>query len=107
MEIKLHVPFQKDGKTIDKINLNLQALKGRDLIKAEQEARAMGNTTLNPLYSMEGQAIVAAKASGLVPDDIFDLSGPDFVEITSQVNVFLNGWVLPESTPLETSGKPS
>ncbi|MFY0545452.1 phage tail assembly protein [Brevibacillus sp. H7] len=107
MEITLHKPIEKDGQTIGKVTLNLETLKGRHLVEAEQEARLRGNVSVNPLYTEEGKALVAAKASGLIVDDILDLAAPDFMRITTEVNIFLHGMGLPMTTPSESSEKQS
>lgn len=99
MKITLKKPVQIDGKKVDSITLNFDAMNGRKLIDAEKEARSRGNTLLNPLHaSLEGQAIVAAKLAGWKAEDIEDLDGPDFLEVTGQVSLFLNGLALPEMT---------
>ncbi|MBY0088393.1 phage tail assembly protein [Brevibacillus brevis] len=108
MIITFKKPTQIDGKEIKSITLDFDSMKGRKLIAAEKEARLRGNTLLNPLHaSLEGQAIVAAQASGWKVEDIEDLDGPDFMEVTGQVSLFLNGLALPEITPSETSEKQS
>lgn len=97
MEIQLRNPIQKDGKTIEKITLNLEGLKGSDIVEAEREARLRGDVSPNPIFSSGGLAVVAARASGLIPDDIESLSAPDFLEVTNTVSNFLYGWVLPKN----------
>jgi hypothetical protein len=94
MEIKLQKPLNKDGKTIKTISLNLDSLSGSDIISIERELRQRGDTSLNPLISSEGLAVVAARASGFVPEDIISLSAPDFIQVTGEVRNFLLGWVL-------------
>lgn len=99
--IKLKKPIVKDGKTIDSINLDLDSLSGNDMIKVEREARLRGDLSPNPLFSSEGLSIVAARASGLIPEDVIGLGAPDFVEVTNTVRNFLFGWVLPTSQQSE------
>ena len=88
---------QKDDKTIEEITLDLNGLKGSDIIAAERQTRALGETSPTPLFTATGQAVVAAKASGLIYDDIADLSAGDFVQVTTEVGNFLFDWVLPSS----------
>ncbi|MBO8136804.1 MAG: phage tail assembly protein [Desulfotomaculum sp.] len=107
MDIKLQKPFEKDGKTFEKLTLNLENLKGSDIVQAEQEARQRGDMSPNPLFSSEGLAIVAAKASGLIPEDILNLDAPDFLLVTNTVSNFLYGWVLPEKMRSEIYKKQS
>jgi hypothetical protein len=107
MEITLSKAIQKDGQEIQKLTLDLDKLRGADIVRAEREARMRGDLSPNPVFSTEGLAIVAAKASGMIPEDIMDLSAPDFLLVTNTVNNFLYGWVFPTSTQSETSEKPS
>lgn len=105
MKIKLVNPIHVDDKTISDLELNLAALKGKDIIQIEREARVGGDVSPNPLFSSAGLAIAAAKTSGLKKEEIEDLSAPDFVQVTTAVSNFLYGWVLPSTTtaPSESS----
>ncbi len=94
MEITLQKPFVKDGKTIEKLTLNLESLTGHDLVKAEKVARTFGEEAANPLFTQTGLAVVAAQVSGFAVDDILELSAPDFLLVTNTVGNFLFGWVL-------------
>lgn len=91
MEITLKKPLLKDNKEIDKLVLNLDGLSGHDLIAIENELRERGNQSLKPLGTTEGTAVIAAKASGLLPEDIMGLGAFDFLEVTSSVFIFLFG----------------
>ena len=93
--IPLSKPINKGDQEITSITLDFNSLKGSDLIKAEQECRLDGNVSLQPFYTSHGQAYVAAKASGLVPEDIMDLAAPDFIQVTTEVSNFLYGWISP------------
>lgn len=94
MIIKLSVPLNKDGNQITELSLDLNKLTGRDMIDAEQEARALGDNTFHPLSGQKGLAVIAAKATGLVVDDLLSLVAPDFLVVTSTVNNFLFAWGL-------------
>lgn len=94
MEISLQKPFQKDGQNINKLSLTIEKLTGNDIMKVEKELSLRGNNSANPLFSTEGLAIIAAKASGQITEDIFNLSAPDFLMVTNSVSNFLFGWAL-------------
>ncbi|WP_409176662.1 phage tail assembly protein [Brevibacillus fortis] len=94
MEIKLIEPLMKDGNSIEELSLNLNKLTGRDMIDAEEEARALGDNTFHPLNGQKGLAVIAAKATGLLVDDILSLAAPDFLIVTNTVNNFLFAWGL-------------
>jgi hypothetical protein len=105
MEIKLQKPIERDGQNIKTLNLDLEKLTGHDLIKAEQEARAMGDNSLNPLFGSQGLAAVAARAGGIIMDDIMALPGPDFLQVINTVSSFLYGWVVGDDTNVEGGDK--
>lgn len=94
MEIKLSYPFEKDGKKLESLSLDLMKLSGHDIVSAEQEARMRGDASPNPLFSSQGLAIIAGRASGLIVDDILALKAPDYLLITNEVSNFLYGWML-------------
>lgn len=104
-KVKLITPFEKDGQKIEVIELNLSKLKGSDLVQVEQQMRIQGDLSPDPLFSSGGLATIAARVSvpGLLPDDIKELSAPDFLTVTNTVKNFLYGWALPESMRSETS----
>lgn len=106
-KIKFIKPLDKDGQKIEEIKLNLSELTGADLVQVERQARMQGDLTPDPLFSSEGLAIIAARVSGLLPEDIKGLYAPDFLSVTNTVKNFLFGWVLPESMRSQTSEKPS
>ncbi|MGF9907266.1 phage tail assembly protein [Brevibacillus porteri] len=94
MNIKLIEPLVKDGNSIEELTLDLKKLTGRDMIDAEEEARALGDNTYHPLNGQKGLAVIAAKATGLLVDDILSLAAPDYLVVTNSVNNFLFAWGL-------------
>ncbi|USG67449.1 phage tail assembly protein [Brevibacillus ruminantium] len=102
MEIKLSKPLLRDGQTVETLKLDMNELKGADLVQAEREARLRGDISTDPLFSSEGLSIVAAKVSGVLPEDIQQLAAPDFLMVMNTVKNFLYGWVLPTNSPSET-----
>lgn len=104
MKIKLKKPLTRDGKAVEELELRLEDLTGADVLSAEQEARMRGDASPNPLFSSQGRAILAARAAGIIVDDIIALSAPDFMLVTTEVGNFLFGWgylVLPQSNSEE------
>lgn len=95
MEIKLNKPIEKDGKTIDTLELNTSGFTGRDVIDIERQVRASGDLmNPNPIFSQYGFAVAAAKMSGLIVDDILELDAADFLLVTTKVSHFLYSTVL-------------
>jgi hypothetical protein len=104
ISIPLSAPIKVGDNEITKLTLDLDSLTGNSLIAAEKEARMRGDTSVKPLLSMEGLAILAAKLAGVKPEDIMGLKAPDFLLVTETVSNFLFSWVLPSLTVPESSG---
>lgn len=79
------------GNEVTEIELNFENLTGKQLIKAEREARANGDQTPSVFLSMNFQAAVAAKLIGVPVDDIEDLPATDFRNLVVPVASFLLG----------------
>lgn len=88
-EVKLTKPIEIDGKKIEVIKLNLEELKGSDIIEVERELRAKG-IQFN-ILSQETQLAIAARASGIIADDLQKLHWSDFLDVTAHVQLFLIG----------------
>lgn len=106
-KVILRKPIEKDGQSIREIELNFDDLKGNDLVHAERQARMRGDISPDPLFSSEGLAVIAARVSGQIPEDILGLLAPDFLQVTNTVKNFLYDWASPMSTQSETSEKQS
>ncbi len=65
-------------------------IKGATLLMCEKKAKEVDNTIVVPQLSMVYQAHVAAAAASMRYDDIINLSGPDFMAVTTRVSRFLN-----------------
>lgn len=102
MLIKLKKSLIVDEKSRNTLHLDFDKLTGNDIIEAEREARLKGEYQ-NPLHTSQGYAIVAGKASGIIPEDICSLSAPDFVKVTGAAKNFLLEWVLEEQMELSNS----
>ena len=77
------------GKDTTSISLDFEKITGNDLLKAEKEARAMGDQSPSVFLSMTFQAVIAAKLIGMPPDDILTLPAQDFRNIVFPVANFL------------------
>lgn len=90
MKVKFKDPFDFEGKKYEGIDLNLDALTGRDLINAESESTAiMGRPAID--LDKTYQACIAARAASVPVDMILSLPARDFSHITSEVQSFLLG----------------
>lgn len=87
--ITLTKALKVKGKDTTSISLDFDKITGNDLLKAEKEARAMGDQSPSVFLSMTFQAVIAAKLIGVPPDDILALPAQDFRNIVFPVANFL------------------
>lgn len=91
MLVKLSSPAQLNGKAYTEINLELETLKGKDLIELESGFRKLYRGEYIPVANIDAryQILVAGRVSGINPNDLGELQAPDFVEVCSAVQNFL------------------
>lgn len=89
--IKLNKPTKVNGSEVSEINLDLESLKGRDLIELESGFRSTHRGEYIPVLNidMRYQAWVAGRVSGFNHEDLLDLYAPDFSAMCSEVQSFL------------------
>lgn len=87
--IKLIEPLDVNGEKITEINLNLDKLNGQDVMKIEDELFAEGyQYGFDTFWNQKVLVKIAAKASGILADDLITLSSRDFVNLTFEVRNF-------------------
>ena len=90
--IKLSAPTKINGSEISEINLDLESLKGRDLIEAEQTFKTLHRGFYPSLnWETRYQALIASRACGINPQDLEELAAPDWVNVCTEVQNFLLG----------------
>lgn len=89
MNIIFDKPITFEGKTFEKLEVNLESLTGQHLIDATTEARALGDKSPVMELSKIYQAVLAAKASNTSADMIIALPAKEFSRITLAVVNFL------------------
>jgi len=89
--IKLTRPQKINGSELTEISLDLDNLKGRDLLELETGFRARHRGEYIPVahIDMRYQAHVAGRVCGINPDDLAELAAPDFAAICAEVQSFL------------------
>jgi tail assembly chaperone E/41/14-like protein len=89
--IKLSKPTKLNGSELTEINLDLESLKGKDLIELETAFRNLYRGVYVPVLSIDlrFQALVAGRVSGINPEDLGELRAPDFNAMCSEVQNFL------------------
>ncbi|MGP7817773.1 hypothetical protein [Niallia sp. 01092] len=78
----LQSPITIDGKTIKKINLDLDKIDGQALLELP---------SMDSVNTPKGIMQLAAKSAEMIPDDLATLKGPDAFEVMSIIRVFLHG----------------
>jgi hypothetical protein len=91
MIIILTKPYTFEGVEHQKLNCDFDRLIGDDFIKAESEARLMGDRNMMLESSKLYQACVVAKAAKVPVDLIKSLPGKDFNRVTVEAQNFLLG----------------
>lgn len=97
-KIKLNKPLQYKGQSISEIELNLEEMKGRDLIEIETQMNADGKFLVTD-FSKAYQVKIAAKAAKIPAEELENLSARDFNKVTSAVQLFLVGSDSPGPAP--------
>jgi hypothetical protein len=89
--IKLTKPTQINGSEITEVNLDLETLRGRDLMELENGFRKFYRGEFIPALNLDSrfQVWVAGRVSGINHEDLGELYAPDFVAICSEVQNFL------------------
>lgn len=89
--IKLSKSTQINGSELTEINLDLESLRGRDLMELENGFRKYYRGEFVPAIHLDSrfQIWVAGRVSGINHEDLGELSAPDFVNICSEVQNFL------------------
>jgi len=91
--IKLSRPTKINGSELTEINLDLETLKGKDLMELETSFRKLYRGDYVPVLNIDirYQCLVAGRVSGINPDDLSELYAPDFSSVCSEVQSFLLG----------------
>ena len=76
---------------LDKIDELLEKATGADFIKAERQARLLGDTTPSIVFSAKFQAVLLANLMGVPTEDVEDLPMQKFIAAIAKVNAFLFG----------------
>lgn len=91
MILKLSKPTKINGSELTEINLDLDTLKGRDLMELETGFRKMYRGEYVPVINIDAryQCHVAGRVSGINPEDLGELYAPDFAAMCAEVQSFL------------------
>lgn len=84
-------PTQLNGKEYSVIEMDLESLKGKDLIEMEGAFRVLYKGEYIPVPDMDSRylAIIAGRCSHINPKDLEELDAPDFKSVCTEVRNFL------------------
>lgn len=88
VRITLAKSIETTNGIVTEVNLDFDSLTGQDIIDAEKEFTSKGGTALMKENSKMYQAVIAAKVSGIIYDDLLLCTAKDFSNITLQVQNF-------------------
>ena len=91
MRIPLRKPIAWEGVTHEALELDLDALTGRDLMKVSRELRVAGEHVLHPETDDRYIVAVAARAAKVPVELLHELPARDFVRVKTEVQGFLLG----------------
>jgi hypothetical protein len=89
--IKLSKPTKINGSELTEINLDLESLRGKDLIELETTFRNLYRGVFVPVLNIDlrYQTLVAGRVCGINPEDLGELYAPDFTAMCTEVQNFL------------------
>jgi Phage tail assembly chaperone proteins, E, or 41 or 14 len=89
--LKLTRPTQINGSEITELTLDLESLRGKDLMELESGFRKFYRGEFVAALNLDSryQLWIAGRACNLNPEDLAELYAPDFVAVTGEVQSFL------------------
>jgi hypothetical protein len=94
MLVTLSKPLTVGDKTLEAIDMSLDALTGADVEQCVREASAAKGEMVRVLVTdVDFHVQVASKASGVAVSDLRRLGARDYVEVVTNVQAFLTGSV--------------
>jgi hypothetical protein len=104
MIVKLTEPQQINGSEISEIDLQIEKLKGKELLELAAGYRKYNRGEYTPVLELDRgfQAFIAGRVCGINPEDLGELLAPDFVEVCTTVQNFL----LKSGSPAGAQGAP-
>lgn len=91
MEYVFSKPYEFEGKTYDKIEFDLENLKGSDFAAAKKQFAKNGNFSVAPQADSEFCALILERVAKQPIDFFENLPAKDYCAITQQVANFLLG----------------
>ena len=91
--VKLSKPTQINGSELTEITLDLESLRGRDMMELESGFKKFYRGEIFFSLPMEPrfQLWVAGRVCGINHEDLADLQAPDYYAVCTEVQNFLLG----------------
>lgn len=89
--LKLSKPTQINGSELTELTLDLDNLRGKDLMELESGFRKFYRGEFVAAMNLDSryQLWVAGRVCNLNPEDLGELYAPDFVALTGEIQSFL------------------
>lgn len=91
MEYVFKTPYEFDGKSYEKLEFDLEGLKGSDVAAVKKQFTNEGNFVPIPAVDNDFCARIVARAAKLPIEFFTDMPVRDYLGITQQVSNFLLG----------------
>ena len=91
MEYVFKKPYEFEGKTYEKLECDLDSLKGSDIAEVKRQFSKEGNFTILPATDNDFCARVLARACKLPLEFFTQMSAKDYLQVTQEVSNFLLG----------------
>lgn len=91
MQVTFKNKYNFEGKEFESINLDLDGLKGSDIIDAQRQFTQSGNFSAVISTDTNFQLIIASKAAAQPLEFFNELPAPEFMKVTQAVQNFLLG----------------
>lgn len=89
MEYVFDKPYEFEGKTYEKIEFDLDGLKGSDISAVKKQFAAAGNFSVIPALDSDFCAMLLARITRQPLEFFLELPAKDYNKLTQQVGNFL------------------
>jgi len=86
-------PIELNGVLLNSIKLDFSKLTGDTVLKIDEELREEGMPTgFDNIWNQQAVLKLAARAAGMLTEDLRKLHAGDFMEVTFRTRNFFIGW---------------
>lgn len=93
MNVPIKRPVEINGVLLTSIKLDFTKLTGDTVLRVDEELRAEGFPTgFDNIWNQQAILKLAARAAGMLTEDLRKLHAGDFMEVTFRTRNFFIGW---------------